>query len=350
MESTFFILAINPGATSTEFGLFENSSPIWIETIQHSEEISLQPLSSQLHLRHRIILDRLGPSPTLNVIAARGGPLKPLSGGTYAINKAMLQDYLHETYSSHASNLGALIAHEISQITHAPAFIVDPVTTDEFIPESRISGVPGIERKSRSHALNIKFCARKTASTLGIQSNQSRFIVAHLGSGFSIAAVRHLQIIDVNDALLGMGPFSIQRAGALPLAGILDLIYHDKKSRKECEHILSKESGLAGYVGTYNFKDIEQQLDDPKIHLIYSAMIHQISKEIGAMFAVLDGNVNGLIFTGGLAHSSKLMNDIQTKVAFAHPIFIYPGSFELKALVQGVIPICMEHETPKEYL
>ena len=286
----------------------------------------------------------------IDAIAARGGPLKPLMGGTYSINDFMLNDYRNETFSSHASNLGALMAHELSDLTGAPAFIVDPVTTDEFIPEARISGVPGIVRKSRSHALNIKYCVHKTVKSLNIPLHTSRFIVAHLGSGFSIAAVRHFKIIDVNDALLGMGPFSIERAGALPIAGLLDLVFDKNITQKELEYLLSKKSGLAGYVGTSDFKQIESQLDNPNIQTIYSAMIHQIIKEIGAMFAVLEGNINGLILTGGLAHSEKLMTDISSKIPFTKPIFIYPGSFELEALVAGVLPILSGNEKPKDYV
>lgn len=309
-----------------------------------------KPLSDQLNARLLLIKQKINSGIHIDGIAARGGPLKPLMGGTYSINDNMLTDYRHKTFSSHASNLGALMAHELSNLSGAPAFIVDPVTTDEFIPEARISGVPGIERKSRSHALNIKYCVRKTAKSLNISIHKSRFIVAHLGSGFSIAAVRHCKIIDVNDALLGMGPFSIERAGALPIAGLLDLIFIENKTRKEWEYLFSKKSGLAGYVGTSDFKQIESQLNDPKVQTIYSAMVHQIIKEMGAMFAVLEGKIDGLILTGGLAHSEQLMTDISSKISFANPVFVYPGSFELKALIEGVLPIISGNEKPKDYI
>ena len=288
----------------------------------------------------------------MDAIAARGGPLKPLSGGVYRINEKMLSAYISCEYANHASNLAALIADKLSHQFNVPAFIVDPVTTDEFIDVARISGVPGIERKSRSHALNIKYCARKAAIDLGINFIDSKFIVAHLGSGFSIAAVNGGKIIDVNDALLGMGPFSIQRAGSLPISGILDKIFSGGKTREEAERLFSQESGLKAYLGTDQFQEIEQRITggDKKVKLIVEAMIYQIVKEIGGLFASFSGMTNGLIITGGLANSNLLIKRLKEYLNFIHPLIVYPGSFELEALSSGVLKVLNNKETAKEYL
>ena len=263
----------------------------------------------------------------------------------------MLADYKSGKYSLHTSNLGALLAEKISFQFDTPAFIVDPVTTDEFIKIARVSGVPGIERKSRSHALNIKFCVRKTAKELNININNSKFIVAHLGTGFSIAAVKNGKIIDVNDALLGTGPFSIERAGTLPITGILNQIYSHKQNRKTIETLFSKNSGLKGYLGTNQFTKIEQKImdGDQRAELIVDAMVYQIAKEIGGLHASFNGKTDALIITGGLVHSTLLINKLHAYLKFIKPHKIFAGSFELEALASGVLRVLNGIEPVKEY-
>lgn len=281
----------------------------------------------------------------------RGGPLRPVEGGVYTINDVMLRAYGSAHYANHASNLGALLAHRIAEQFEIPAYIVDPVTTDEFNPVARISGVPGIERKCRSHALNIKFCARKTAQDLELSIESTRFIVAHLGSGFSIAALESGRIIDVNDALLGMGPFSVERAGALPLSGMIELCYDKKIPKRDLQQLLSKKSGLKGYLGTNNFQEIENRIraEDREAKSITDAMIYQIVKEIGGCYAILGGESNALILTGGLLQSEYLRSALTRNLAFISPHYVYPGSFELEALADGALRVLAGKLEPKEY-
>ena len=287
----------------------------------------------------------------LDAIAARGGPLEPIPGGVYQINKKMLSAYTSSKYANHASNLAALIADKISNNFDVPSFIVDPITTDEFIDIAKISGVPGIERKSRSHALNIRYCAHKASLEIGVNVADTKFIVAHLGSGFSIAAVDGGKIIDVNDALLGMGPFSIERAGSLPLTGILDKIYNSGHSRKYIEKVFSKESGLKGYLGTNQFTDIELSIKkgDKKAELIVDAIVYQIVKEIGSLHATFSGETTSIIFTGGLSNSVLLINNLNKYLSFIQPHIIYPGSFELEALSSGALRVLQGKEKAKKY-
>jgi len=263
----------------------------------------------------------------------------------------MLADYKSGKYSAHASNLGALLAEKISIQFDAPAYIVDPITTDEFIEIARISGVQGIERKSRSHALNIKFCAQKTAKELNLNINNSKFIVAHLGTGFSIAAVKNGKIIDVNDALLGTGPFSIERAGTLPISGVLDQRYLNRQSRDEIKTLFSKNSGLKGYIGTNRFTEIEKKImaGDQYAELIVDAMVYQIAKEIGGLHASFSGKTDALIITGGLAHSKLLISKLNKYINYITPHKIFAGSFELEALAGGVLHVLSGEELAKEY-
>ena len=275
-----------------------------------------------------------------------------MAGGVYKVNQTMINDLSASKYGSPASNLGALVASSLSKQFNVDSFIVDPVTTDDFPPVARISGVPGIERKSRSHALNIKYCFRKACLELNKNPNEASMIVCHLGGGFSIAVVDGGKIIDVNDALLGMGPFSIERAGAIPIAGLLSLAYQSEYSKKEIEQFLSKQCGLKGYLGTNNFQNIEKQIlkRDSKSISVFKAMIYQIVKEIGSCFGVLNGKCDGVILTGGLSHSLILQSELKQKLSFINKIFIYPGSFELDALCDGVLRVLKHQEKPKQYL
>jgi len=347
----FFILAINPGATTTEIGYFNGYDELWRKEINHNQDLLPHNISEQLQLRLNKVKDHLDRNIEIDVIAARGGPLKPMECGVYKINDNMLSDYRSCKYANHASNLGALLADKFAQEYHVSAYIVDPVTIDNFIDVARISGVPGIERKSRSHALNINYCAKKAADELKIDVNESNFIVAHLGSGFSIAAVKVGKIIDVNDALLGMGPFSIERAGALPINGILDKIYNSGKSRNDIEKLFSKESGLKRYLGTNQFTDIELRIKrgDKKAELIVDAMVYQIVKEIGSLHATFAGETKAIIFTGGLSNSVLLMNKLNKYLNFIQPHIIYPGSYELEALSSSVLRILQGKEKAKKY-
>ncbi|MBU0529403.1 butyrate kinase [bacterium] len=348
----FFILAINPGATTTEIGYFSNERELWRKKINHSTNSLPSWVPDQLQIRFDSLKSFFNKITKLDAIAARGGPLKPLSGGVYHINEKMLLAYKSCKYANHASNLTALIANKLLNQFDVPAFIVDPVTTDEFIDVARISGVPGIERKSRSHALNIKYSARKAASEIGIDLADTKFIIAHLGSGFSIAAVEGGEIIDVNDALLGMGPFSVQRAGGLPISGILDKIFLDGKNKENAEQLFSQESGLKGYLGTNQFQEIEKRTKDgdKQASLIVNAMVYQIAKEIGGLHAAFSGKTSALILTGGLSNSTLLIEKLKKYLRFIQPLIVYPGSFELEALSQGVLHILNGKETAKEYL
>jgi len=324
---------------------------MWCKQINHSQDSLPQKASEQLKIRFNSLKSSLNKITQLDAIAARGGPLKPLSGGVYTINAKMLFAYKSCKYTNHASNLAALIANQLSNQFDVPGYIVDPVTTDEFIDVARISGVPGIERKCRSHALNIKYCAHKAALEIGIDIPDTKFIIAHLGSGFSIAAVKGRKIIDVNDALLGMGPFSIQRAGSLPISGILDEIFSDGKTRKDVEQLFSQESGLKAYLGTNQFQEIEQMIKDgdKKASLIVSAMVYQIIKDVGGLHAGFSGKTSALILTGGLANSNYLIKQLNKYLNFIQPHILYPGSFELEALASGVLNVLNNKEIAKEY-
>ncbi len=243
--------------------------------------------------------------------------------------------------------MGARIGAE----KNIPVYITDPITTDEFEPLARISGVPSIQRKSRSHALNIKASLRRCCSRNHVEYGHSSWVVCHMGGGISIAAVKNARIIDVNDALLGMGPFGPERAGALPTAGLLDLVYGSNQERSAIENLLSKESGLMGYLGTSDLREVEDMVDggDEEATLIFQAMVYQICKEIAAMASVLNFDLNGILLTGGMAHSQRLCDAISTGVQALGKIFVEAGQNEMKALAEAALRILGGSEKIKTY-
>ncbi|UCH63368.1 MAG: butyrate kinase [Fidelibacterota bacterium] len=354
------VLVLNPGSTSTQLAVFSREGELWREEVRHHPEELSQEVAKQMSLRWAAVephLERI-PSNTLAAVAGRGGLLKPLPGGTYAINDAMIADLSSARYADHASNLGALLAREVAQRFDVPAYIVDPVTTDEFESEARISGVPEIARRCRSHALNIKAVARKAATQLDHLLTETRFVVTHMGGGISVAALRGGRIVDVNDALLGMGPFSPERAGALPLEGLLRLAFSGKYTLDSLIHKLSRESGLRGYLGTTDLEEVLRRIDagDKLAAEVYQAMVYQIAKEIGAMATVLashdtglEGRVDAVILTGGMARSERFCSDIASKVNFIAPVITFAGSLELEALALGAWRIINGDEEVKEY-
>lgn len=350
------VLVINPGSTSTKIAVWGVSGPLLQQTIVHpSDELSRYPrVVDQFHLRKDAVEEAVGDWLTKNKLAAvvgRGGPLRPLEGGTYFINQRMLEDLRSGKYSNHASNLGAILSHYFAGRLDIPCFVVDPVTVDEFTDLARVSGVPEIQRKCRSHALNIKATAREAAAMIGKGIEDTRFVVAHMGGGLSICALQGGRICDVNDGLLGMGPFSPERAGALPIGALVKLCFSGKFDEGGLLQKLSTESGLKGYLGTSDLVEIERRIEagDSEARLYYDAMIYQIAKEIGAIAAVLKGDMDGIILTGGMAHSTRLTNGLKEYIGFLGRLFVIPGEKEMEALALGAFRVLQGKEEAKTY-
>lgn len=357
MTNPYKILSINPGATSTKVALYLNEMPLKVETIRHSpEDISsfkstLDQLDYRKELVSKFLEENKVKASELSAVVGRGGPFKPLQSGTYQVNEKMLSDIKSgNVQADHPANLGALIAHEIVWRTGVPAFIVDPVSVDEFIPEAKISGLPQIERKSLSHALNMKMVARKAAKKLGKRYEGLNLIIVHLGSGISVSSHLKGKMIDVNNAN-DMGPFSPQRTGALPVTGLAKLCYSGEYTQKEMIQLLTKTGGLLAHLGTDNVEEVEKRIDqgDQKAKLIYLAMVYQIAKEIGAMATTLEGKVDAIVLTGGIANSKRLTDSITRKVKFIAPVMVFPGEDEMEALTLGALRVISGEEKAKEY-
>ncbi len=350
------VLVINPGSTSTKVALFENDRLLWHETLEHTTA-ELKPFPriwDQLPWRAALINELLSAKQVkvseLAAVVGRGGLLKPVSGGAYRVNQRMLEDSEQGVQGEHAANLGCALAAEIAKKGNAPAFVVDPISVDEFEPLARYSGHPQIERRCLSHALNIHAAARFAAEKLGIDFQRANFVVAHLGGGISVAAVQRGRIIDVNDASSD-GPFSPERSGGLPLQPFIGLCFSGKFSEQEIRQQVMGSGGLLAYLGTSSAKEVERRIaaGDQKATEVYQAMAYQIAKEIGAMATVMSGAVHAIILTGGLAKSDMLTGWIRARVKFIAEVLTIAGEFEMEAMAAGALRVLMGEEEAKVY-
>jgi len=351
----FRILAINPGSTSTKVALFQGNDPVISQTLEHTgQELSaFSKVIHQLDVREKAVRTFIDDNDIsgIHAVAGRGGLLKPLKGGTYRVSQTMLRDLEEARYGEHASNLGPILAQRFGEALGVPAYIVDPVTIDEYEPSSKISGVPGIERKCRTHSLNIKSVARRCAREMGKALEDTTFVVAHLGGGISVCALSGGRIIDSTDGLLGEGPFSMERAGTLPLAGVVDLCFDKGLSKKEVLSLFSRQSGFKGYMGTDRLTEVLDRINvgDEQAALIFEAMMRQTVKWIGAMIALLRGKPDAVILTGGMINSRILSDAIRVHIEPIARVRLYQGEFEMEALAEGVLRVLRKIEPELKY-
>lgn len=354
----FRVLAINPGSTSTKIAIYDNEKEVFETTLRHSNEEIEQydKITDQYDFRKDVILKVLGENDInltkLSAVVGRGGLLKPIKGGTYAVNELMIQDLKAAQMGEHASNLGGMIAFEIANQLNIPAFIVDPVVVDELEPVARISGMPEIARKSIFHALNQKAVARRFASENNKTYEELNLIIAHLGGGISVGAHEKGRVIDVNNALDGEGPFSPERTGGLPVGDLAKMCFSGKYTHADIKKMIKGKGGLVAYLGTNDGRDVVRMIEngDENAKLIFEAMAYQVAKEIGSCAAVLKGNVDAIILTGGLAYGEMLTNWIKNRVAFISQVIIYPGEDEMSALAQGGLRVLRNEEVPQKYV
>jgi len=352
------ILAINPGSTSTKIAVYEGTNPLFIQTIRHTTE-ELAPydvITKQFGFRKDLILKQIADADidinTISVMMGRGGLLKPVESGIIAVNDKMRHDLELCVYGEHASNLGGLIAWDIAQsIPNAKAYITNPVVVDEFDDLARLSGHPLLPRRSIFHALNQKAVARQHAKSIMRKYEDLNLIVVHLGGGITVGAHKHGRVVDVNQGLDGDGPYSPERTGTLPVGDLVRLCYSGKFTEKEVLKMIKGEGGLVAYLGTNSAYEVEQraQKGDAQAKYIYDGMAYQVAKEVGSMAAVLHGDIDGILITGGIAHDKYFVNQIISYIHRFAPVHVYPGEDEMKALASNGLRAATGEAQIKEY-
>ncbi len=350
-------LIINPGSTSTKIGVFEDETLLFEETLRHStEEISqYASIVEQKDFRKKIITDLLEEKnfdiKSLNVVVGRGGMLKPIPGGTYAVTDELLADLKAGRQGQHASNLGGILAREIGDEIGVSSYIVDPVVVDELQPVARYSGVPELPRTSVFHALNQKAVAKRYAKEAGVSYESLRLIVVHMGGGVSVGAHIGGRVVDVFNALDGDGAFSPERAGAVPSGALIKMCFSGKYTEKEVYGKIVGKGGFNAYLGTNDMRTVTKMANEGNAEAAEAkeAFLYQVAKDIGSMACVLEGKVDRIIVTGGIAYGEDVIENLKKKAEWIAPFTIYPGEDELLALAQGALRVMNGEEIVKEY-
>jgi len=349
------VLVINPGSSSTKVALYKDGNEVSTKTLYHNEDVVKMPTVEQLKPRMEMVREFLaeqGVSPrNLACVIGRGGPFKPLEGGTYEVDEALINDIMNGRVSAdHISNLGSLMANEIAKEGGVKAYFADPVSVDEFIEEARLSGIPEIPRKSLLHALNIRAVTKRYCEEKKIAFEKLNAVIIHLGSGISVAAIREGRIIDVNNANDG-GPFSPERAGTLPTTGLIKFAFSGKYDMKGLINYTTKSAGFKAYLGTGDLKEIMERIDkgDRQADLVLRAFVYQVAKEAGAMAGALNGQQEVVIITGGMAQSNKLVDMLKDKLSWLGQIMVYPGEGEMESLADAAFRVLSGRENIKRY-
>lgn len=350
------ILVINPGGTSTKVAVFNDEQEVFSQNVEHPQEDvnSFSRVVDQLPYRKKAILELLEqrgePLEGFDCVVGRGGLLKKMAGGVYNIGESMLEDLRQARFGEHPSNLGPILAHELAQNTGIPALTVDPVSVDEFWEIAKISGISDLERPSWMHALNQKAVCREVAARLGGSYADYNFIVAHLGSGISIAAHTGGRMVDGSGGRSN-GPFSPERSGGLPAYPLVNLCYSGKYTHKEMVDRLSVSGGMYDYLGTKDMLEIERRCEngDAKALLILSAFIYQVAVEIAKYGATLKGKVDRIIITGGIARSDAVVRGVKEYVEYLAPVEVLAGEKEMASLALGALRALKAEETAREY-
>jgi butyrate kinase len=366
------VLVINPGSTSTKVGIFmqraisdaislpDINTPVteeWVRNLPHpdSELDKFRGWSAlaQTEFRAAVIRQALQCSGydhfPFAAVAGRGGLLPPMECGTFRVNEAMIETLRQARRGEHACNLGAVLALQFAQACGVKAYIVDPVTVDEWQDCARRSGSPLIDRASIGHALNIKAVARRFAREQHRPYADLQLIVVHLGSGITVSAHRGGRMIDQNSP--EEGPFGPDRTGSLPVRELIRQCFKGEFNEKQLDRMVFGEGGLFAYLGTRDLQEVERRTDagDTSAAAAYEAMVYQIAKETGAMAAVLQGQVDAILLTGGMAHSERLIRQLRPSIEWIAPVHVYPGEDELRSLAEGVFRVLNGEEETKTF-
>ncbi|MBD5225887.1 MAG: butyrate kinase [Bacteroidales bacterium] len=343
------ILAINPGSTSTKMAVYEDKTPLLTLALRHSVE-DLEPFPrviDQFDFRKNLILKALADNGIpfeFDAVIGRGGLLRPIPGGVYEVNEAMIAD-IFKVRRSHACNLGCIIASDLAKELGCKAFIADPGVVDELEEIARVTGSPLMPRATTWHALNQRAIARRFAAERSSATGKKmayedfNLIICHLGGGISIGAHKDGKAIDVNNAFDGEGPFSPERAGSLPSGSLIDLCYSGRYSKDELKKRISGNAGLAAHLGTTHIPEILERIEngDDYARLVLDAMIYQIAKHIASLGPVFYGKIDAILVTGGIAYSDYVVSRLKERIEYMAPVYIYPGEDELEALALNAL-------------
>lgn len=350
------VLVINPGNTSTKIAVYDGERCVVTTAVEHSDDelARFENHAAQLDFRTALIDAVLAehsiPPESLSAVVGRGGLLKPMPGGTYRVDATMLADLRAGARGEHASNLGGQLADRFARLLGVPAYIVDPVSTDEFQELSRVTGLPTVPRESACHALNMRAVGRRVAADAGLPYPEARIIVVHLGTGFSMSAHEGGRMIDICDGM-NEGPMSADRAGSLPTVAMIRQCFSPGATLEGMLELVSRTAGMAAWLGTRDLREAEARADagDERAKVFLDALCYQVAKAIGALAVVLCGRVDAIALTGGMAYSDRIVTAVTDRVRWIAPVVRVPGEHEMLALAQGALRVLRGEEPALDY-
>ncbi len=346
---------LDPGAASTKLALADiqpGEQPgqgSWLRVGLERREVSHPDLRGEPEERLRVLAAELREAaqgwPVPEAVVSRGGPGGALAAGTYRVSA----DLARAALAAPGAALGPALALDLASAYGVPAFVVDPPSVDELLPEARLTGYPGVSRVGRFHVLNARAVARRAAHEVGKRFGEANVVVAHLGASVSVTAFARARAIDTTGSLLAEEPFSPQRAGLLPVGALLDLAYSGL-TRAELEQRLTTASGFTGLTGTADLRELERrEKTDMDVKLAAQAFVHAVAKAIGAYAVALEARPDAVAITGGVARWSALIDRIERRVGWIAPVIVLPGEQELEALAEGAGRVMLGFEEPREW-
>lgn len=351
------VFAINSGSTSTKIAMFEGEKEIFSRNISHDAEKlkEFKEISDQLPYRKEMILNVLKEEGQtlegVDAFSARGGGLVNVEGGVYTIGEKLLE-HARECYTvKHPATLGAQLADAFSKEFGGAAFVVNPPDVDEFQDVARVTGLKGVYRESRIHALNQKEIGIRFAAKQGKKYEDMNLIICHIGGGISVTAHRMGKMVDSNDIANGDGPMAPTRCGQLPVKDVVTMCYSGKYTKKEMREKITKTGGLVDHLGTSDAREVTAMIENGNKYakLIYDSMIYEIGKTAGSMAAVLHGKIDGIVLTGGISHDKYVVEKLTEMLSFIAPVTVMAGEFEMEALAAGAIRVLSGEEEAKTY-
>ena len=354
--TSFRMLVLNFGSTSTKVGIYQDEERLFSDAVRYepSDLVKFDTILDQEEMRERdvtgLVSDAGYQLGDFDAVVTRGPICKPLEAGTYEVAEALIEDG-QAIGGHHPCSLGPIVANKIGQLLGVPTYTVDPPTVDQLDDVARISGLPGVERTTIWQPLNHRQVARTWARENGTTYEASNLIVAHMGGGTTVAAHRQGRAIDVNNGTEGEGAMTPERPGTVPMCPVIEMCFSGERTREQMLSMVRHGAGVTGYLGTADMREVERRVQegDAEARIVLDALCYQVSKEIGAMYAVLGCDCDAILLTGGLAHSDYVTGHIRSHVGGMAPVFVYPGEDELGALAQGALRVLRGEEEPKGY-
>ena len=355
-QRSYKLLVINPGSTSTKVSLFQDEASLFERSLFHDapELLKYPHVNDQIPFRYRVILDMLaeeGVEPeAIDVFVGRGGSACTQPGGVTRIDQKLYDDTVAAVGGSeHPAKLGVMLAWKFACAYGKPAYTLNPTNVDEYGELARLTGIKGVYRVSHSHVLNQKAVAEYHARTLGRRYEDCNFIVAHIDGGITVSAHEHGRMVDGNMGADGEGAFTPTRIGSIPALALMD--YLETHTLAEARLLCARSGGFVSLFGTSDSDAIHARVDagERKATLVWRTMIYQICKMIGEMSAVLKGDVDAILLTGGLVRFDDIPSGIRERCGWIAPIHAYPGEMEQEALAWGALKAMRGEVKPLTY-